>query len=70
MLNEEKRGAGGKAMEFAAAYTKFWQELGPARKMVLATALAEKVTAWMMSVVVLEKSSIFKRISHFANTSR
>ena len=57
-------------MEFAAAYTKFWQELGPARKMVLATALAEKVTARMMSVVVLEKSSIFKRISHFANTNR
>jgi len=42
-------------MEFATAYTKFWQELGPARKMVLATALAEKVTARMMSVVVLEK---------------
>ena len=46
-------------MEFAAAYTKFWQELGPARKMVLATALAEKVTARMMSVVVLEKKLYF-----------
>ena len=47
-------------MEFAAAYTKFWQELGPARKMVLATALAEKVTARMMSVVVLEKKLYFQ----------
>ncbi len=47
-------------MEFATAYTKFWQELGPARKMVLATALAEKVTARMMSVVVLEKKLYFQ----------
>ena len=47
-------------MEFAAAYTKFWQELGPARKMVLATALAEKVTARMMSVVVLEEKLYFQ----------
>ena len=47
-------------MEFATAYTKFWQELGPARKMVLATALAEKVTARMMSVVVLEEKLYFQ----------
>ena len=47
-------------MEFAAAYTKFWQELSPARKMVLATALAEKVTARMMSVVVLEEKLYFQ----------
>ena len=60
MLNEEKRCAGGKAMEFASAYIKFWQEFGLARKMVLATALAEKVTARMMSVVVLEKRLYFQ----------
>jgi len=53
-------------MEFAAAYTKFWQELGPARKMVLATALAEKVTARMMSVVVLEKKALFSNGYHIS----
>lgn len=47
-------------MEFAAAYIKFWQEFGLARKMVLATVLAEKVTARMMSVVVLEKKLYFQ----------
>lgn len=38
---------------FAESYETFWQEFGPGKTMVLATALDDHVTARMMSVVCL-----------------
>lgn len=47
-------------MEFQEKYTKFYQEFGESKKMVLSTSLNDVVTARTMSIVVLNEKLYFQ----------
>lgn len=47
-------------MVFQEAYTKFWQELGTSKKMVLSSSLNDIVTSRTMSVIILDEKLYFQ----------
>jgi len=47
-------------MKFDEMYTKFWDEFGQGKKMVLSTSLNDIVTSRMMSVVYVESALYFQ----------
>ena len=57
-------------MLFDEAYRRFWMDLGESRTMTLSTSLHDLVTSRMMSIVVLEGGSFFRRTEPSENMSR
>lgn len=52
-------------MQFEEKYAMFWQEFGTGKKMVLSTALENKVTSRMMSIVALDGRLYFQTDRNF-----
>lgn len=52
-------------MEFDKEYSKFFEEFGKSKKMVLSTCFENKVTSRMMSIVMFDKKFYFQTYKNF-----